>query len=362
MLDILNPFVQPLYNPCTAAKVRGMASITQYRGKTWRAIVRRVGFPQQSQTFALKRDAEIWASGIEAKMGVSEFDTLQVQQATTTTVKTIFERYEVEVAAGMKGQNELATVRRLIRDAAFMRLRLDRVTPRDIRDWRDARVKEVQPQSVHREMNTVSAVFTHAIKEWSVPLTSNPCHMVSRFKGADKARETLWGPKEIETFLRTCRWRESAAPEGGRAYVGWALLLCCETAMRIGELCSLRVSDFHPDGQFVRLLDTKNGDARDVPLSKRAIRWLKHLCVGKKPKEKIVPVNANTLGEYVLDIRRACGLEHLVFHDSRRTGATALSKKLSNVLELAAVTGHRSLKSLQRYYKPSAGYMADKLG
>ena len=170
----------------TIAVICVMASIQQYRNKTWRVIVRRTGFPSQSKTFEMKKDAEAWAALIESKMGVSEFDPLQLKQAKVTTVLSIFERYKDEVASKMKGRNEVGTVARLIRDAQFMRVLLSRVSARDIRDWRDARVLEVQPQSVHRELNTISAVFTHAIKEWSAPINVNPCHAVSRFKGADK--------------------------------------------------------------------------------------------------------------------------------------------------------------------------------
>lgn len=339
-----------------------MASITQYRGKTWRAVVKRTGHPSTSKTFTLKKDAEAWAAKIEAKMGVSEFDPLQLKQAKVTTVVSLFERYRDEVAATMKGRNEFGTVDRLIRNAQFMSLRLDKLKPTDIRDWRDARVLEVQPQSVHRELNTMSGVFRHAIKEWSAPLSENPCHLVSRFKGADKSRDKMWAKADIALFLKTCGWKASATPKTGRDYVGWALLLGIETAMRIGELCLPTVADFHPDEKYVHLCDTKNGDMRNVPLSKKALKYLTHLCAGKRPADKIIPLKANTLGEYVLDVRRACKLEHLVFHDSRHTAATQISKKLSNVLELSAVTGHRSLKALKKYYHPVPADLAGKLG
>ena len=132
--------------------------------------------------------------------------------------------------------------------------------------------------------------------------------------------------------------------------------------MRIGELCLPTVADFHRQEKYVFLSNTKNGDSRNVPLSTTAISYLEILCKDKKSTDKIFPVKANTLGEYVLDVRRACGLEHLVFHDTRHEAATRLSAKLSNVLELSAVTGHRSLKSLQRYYHPIPADIAGKLG
>lgn len=340
----------------------GMASITQYRGKTWRVIIRRAGFPVQSKTFERKKDAELWAATTEAKMGVSQYDKQQLKQAAVTTVHDTFKRYVDEVGIQMKGRNEVGILTRLMRDAAFMRIRLDRVTSNDIRDWRDDRALSVAHASVHRELNTISAVFTHAMKEWSAPLAANPCHAVSRFKGADKPRNKVWSEKDIQAFLKAANWKEGVHPVTGRDYTGWALLLAVETAMRMGELCLPTVADFHPAEKYVHLSDTKNGDTRNVPLSIRALGVIAFLCEGKKQDDKIIPINANTLGEYMLDVRRACGLEHLVQHDARHTAATAMSKKLPNVLELAAVTGHRSLRSLQRYFHPEPADLAGKLG
>lgn len=292
-----------------------MASIKQYRGKTWRAIIRRKGFPVQSKTFASKKDAEAWAASVESRLGVSQFDGLQLKAAKTMTVRDVFERYEREVAPNFKGRNSLGILKRVIRDAAFMDLVLSKITPLDIRQWRDDRAQDIQPQSVHRELNTISGVFTHAIKELVVPLASNPCHSVSRFKGDDKSRDKVWSPADVTTLLDAIGWREDMPLGEGRDYVGWALLLGIETAMRIGELCALRVSDFHPAEQYAQLRDTKNGDDRQVPLSTTAIKYLMILCANKMPTDKVFPLIAATLGEYFLEARRKCGLEYLVFQD-----------------------------------------------
>ena len=339
-----------------------MASITQYRGKTWRAIIRRKGFPVQSQTFDSKRDAVAWAVSIEGKMGVGQFDPLQLKQAKVTTVRDLFDRYHREVAVSMRGRNEAATVLRLMRDASFMRVLASRLTPQDIRQWRDDRVTTVQPQSVNREMNTISGVLSHAIKEWVAPIQVNPCGAVGRYKGADKPRDKRWNKDDTSKLLTAAGWVSGVAPTKGRGYVGWALLLGIETAMREGELCSLKVADFHRKEKYVFLSKTKNGEPRMVPLSTKAIEYLDVLCQGKKPEDKIIPLKANTLCEYVLDARRKCGLEHLVFHDTRHEATTRMAAKLTNVLELSAVTGHKSLKHLQRYYNPIPADIAGKLG
>ena len=68
------------------------------------------------------------------------------------------------------------------------------------------------------------------------------------------------------------------------------------------------------------------------------------------------------LGVYFRDARKAAKLSSdLRFHDMRHEAATRLSNKLVNVLELSAMTGHRSLKSLKRYYNPTSEEMAAKL-
>jgi integrase len=49
-------------------------------------------------------------------------------------------------------------------------------------------------------------------------------------------------------------------------------------------------------------------------------------------------------------------------HDLRHTAITSMAEKLPNLIELSAVTGHKSLSMLKRYYHPSAENLARKLG
>ena len=44
------------------------------------------------------------------------------------------------------------------------------------------------------------------------------------------------------------------------------------------------------------------------------------------------------------------------------TFASRMAEKLANVLELSAVTGHRDVRMLKRYYHPRAEDLARKLG
>ncbi|HYP67105.1 MAG TPA: tyrosine-type recombinase/integrase [Thiobacillaceae bacterium] len=48
----------------------------------------------------------------------------------------------------------------------------------------------------------------------------------------------------------------------------------------------------------------------------------------------------------------------LRFHDLRHEATSRLAEKLTNILELAAVTGHKDLWMLKRYYHPRAEELA----
>ena len=131
------------------------------------------------------------------------------------------------------------------------------------------------------------------------------------------------------------------------------------------------------------LPDTKNGDSRMVPLSRKAVAILQELQtlagVGDVLEGPVFPTTAMALRkgfkraleraqqQYKEDCRAAGKrpvrgfLEDVHFHDTRHEAASRLSEKLSNVLELSAVTGHKDLRMLKRYYHPRAEDLAKKL-
>ena len=114
------------------------------------------------------------------------------------------------------------------------------------------------------------------------------------------------------------------------------------------------------DEAYLRLHDSKNGDARDVPLSSVARRILATM-----PGERSGPVFPLSIEAVKQSFDRAChraGLVDFHFHDLRHEATSRIARKLDNVLELSAVTGHRTLAMLKRYYHPRASELASKLG
>lgn len=336
-----------------------MASITPYPGGRYRAVVRRAGYKARSDIFPTRKAAEVWARSVEREIDARRY--VDPGEAMRTTVAQLLDRYILEVAPTHKGERwEESRLRRLLEDAEFTRRRLDQLRPDDLRAWRDQRLTTVSPATVNRELNLISGVFSHAIKEWGIPLANNPVHMLKR-PPASKPRRRRWSESEIKRLLDAAGFDESKDPTVGRDYVGWALLLAIETAMRLGELCALRVGDVDLEGRAAHLRDTKNGDSRTVPLSRRAGELLARLLAGKEEDDQVFPLCSESLGLYFREARSRAGLADIRFHDARHEAAIRLSKKLPNVIELSAVTGHRSLQSLKIYYHPDAADLAAKL-
>ena len=208
-------------------------------------------------------------------------------------------------------------------------------------------------RSVIRELAYMSAIINHARREWGINVP-NPVQMV-RKPPSPQARARVLSEEEVTRLL------QALEPVGRRSH--WtkpAVQLALATAMRRGELLSLRWENVDLIGRAVYLPDTKNGDSRTVPLSSTAVQVLASL--PRHISGAVFPVKAFTLdAAFKRGLQRA-GLEDVRFHDLRRTAITRMAEKLPNVIELAAVSGHKSLMVLKRYYRPTAMDLAQKLG
>jgi integrase len=166
---------------------------------------------------------------------------------------------------------------------------------------------------------------------------------------------------EVAAICAQLGWDCTGAPEQIKHYIAWSLAFAVETAMRKGEILGMTWGDVYLVERYIHLPRTKNGDARDVPLSSRALALLR-LLNQRGPSDTVAPVHPGTFDTMFRGAVRKAGIEDLRFHDSRHEAITRLARRLSNVLELSAVSGHRSLKMLQRYYHPDVGELAGKLG
>lgn len=341
-----------------------MAHIAPYKHGGYRAVIRKAGYKTRSQIFPTLKAAKSWAREIEGSIDARRYK--DPAKFAKDTIGALFEKYRDEVVPSRKGARwDKVRINYFLREAEFVKRRVPELTPQDLRDWRDGRVNEVQPQSVNRDMNLISSIFSHAMKEWDYPWMVNPVHEVARPKGSHgKSRKRRWSDAEIDLILKHSNYDPDRPPVVGKDYVPWGLLLIIETAMRPNEFCSTLVRDVHLERRCLVLHDSKNGDGRSVPLSTKAIKIVATLVKGKKPTDTLFPITSQSLGVYYREVRRKAGLADadLRFYDGKHEAISRMAPKFRDAVELSKVTGHRDLKSLSVYYNPTVDELADKLG
>jgi integrase len=233
------------------------------------------------------------------------------------------------------------------------KLVLTALTPTCIAKFRDERLQQVSSSTVIRDLACLSAIISHARREWAINI-ENPVSRV-RKPSAPAGRD------RVLTTAEEARLLDALRPTGRRSpWLYPLVVLALETAMRRGELLALRWDDVSLAKRTGTLHDTKNGEGRVVPLSTRALEVLQAL--PRSITGQVIPMTPFAACAAFERATGRAGIEGLRFHDLRHTAITRMAAKLPNVIELAAVSGHKSLRMLQRYYHPRAEDLARKLG
>lgn len=339
-----------------------MASFTKRKG-TWRAQVYVKGV-RDSATFDTKAAAQAWALKRETELR----SITGGAGSKTHTVGDALKDYRDKISPTKRGERweklRLDLIgRKEIDGREFSKIRLADLRPAHIAAWRDLRAREVAGASVSREMSLLSHVLDVAHKEWGW-LTSNPMKGVKR-PADSPPRDRLISPKEIEAVTLALGYQEGMPVGLPSQRVAVAFLFAIETAMRSGEILGLTSRTVDLEKRVAYLPLTKNGAARNVPLSSRAVELLAMLPeVGEgKPLFGLTDKSRDALFRKGRDraFKEVAAKDRLTFHDTRHEAITRLAKKLQP-LDLARMTGHTDLNELLTYYNETAADIAARLG
>lgn len=347
-----------------------MATITERNGR-FLVRVRYQGFPTVTKTFSRKADGSAWGRKVQADMEAGRWLTEAEQ---IPTLREAIKDYRRTVAVKMKGEADYAYRFDQFETLPWASKRIDEVTAFDLSKWRDEQAKTLKPATVVRKLAMLSAIFTWAMKErgW---MKSNPACLVARPRVADR-RERVLSEEEQRCIL-------SAASSSKAAWLPAALTLLMNSAMRRGELFGLQRKDIDFDAAVAHLADTKNGSARDVPLCPTSLAALRLLveAAPDKPDAPLLPVSVagSITTRFCKTVQRArqfyeddCAatgqspspgfLSGVRLHDLRHHAITmwASTGGLS-LIDLMAVSGHKTPRMLTRYTHLSASALAGKM-
>jgi integrase len=321
-----------------------MASIGK-RGDKWHVRICRKDHPTVCKSFSLLKDAQSWAKNTELRLERGE-----ALGRETVLLSTLLQRYLASVSPLKKGhKQEVSRINAWLkhplasRDAASIK-------PAEIALYRDQRIKAGKANaSIRIELSLLSAVYKCAKHEWGYALLVNPLVDVKR-PPPSRGRERRLEAGELDALLAATKDTTLSS----------LILLAVETAMRAGELISLRWDNINFDKRTALLPDTKNGERRIVPLSSKAIQILSTV---ERAGDTVFPISSSyTISNAFKRATQRAGVIGLRFHDLRHEAVSRLFERRFNTMEVASISGHKSLQMLHRYTHLRAEDLAQRLG
>jgi integrase len=250
------------------------------------------------------------------------------------------------------------------------------------------REDNLSPSTIRHRHGALARCLDWIIRKHPEILSQNPLRLIKRGFATYTAEDVRYvvekgeSPKVDQARNRRLEAHEEKAILDA---IGQAesehvfFILALESAMRMRECYTLNTEQIGFAKKTIHLERTKNGDGRQVPLSSTALAILeayisRHQAEISERAGRLFPFWCGDLSVYALDattaelsatyrgIFKRAGIENLRFHDLRHEATCRLYEKttLSDVL-IARVTGHRSLRMLQRYASLRGSDLADRL-
>lgn len=208
--------------------------------------------------------------------------------------------------------------------------------PRHIRGQMDAMA--ATPAAANNMLKVLRAVMRFAVDRGIV--RTDPTSGVRMLRYRSEGFHT-WTELEVAAF-------EAKWPVGSKERLGFDLLLY--TAQRSGDVRQMTVHQVRDGRVLVR--QEKTGQLVDIPLHPRlqtslAAHKIEHLALLTTKYGK--PFTEKGFGNWVSKAAERASLPHCSAHGLRKAAARRLAEAGCSAHEIMAITGHQSLKEVERY-------------
>ncbi|MHB8975518.1 MAG: site-specific integrase [Trichloromonadaceae bacterium] len=328
-----------------------MATISKRNGR-WQAKIRKKGQRVLTKSFLSCEAAEKWARKTESEMerGIYIEDA---EEARTTTLREAATSFAEEHLGRLRhGAREKNRLEALLERSGWSSLALSSLRGKDVAAYARKREGEgSKPDTIRLDLALLSRLYRHARQEWGMESLRNPVDAVRRPSLAGTARTRRLEEGEEAKLL-------AAAHADFRPVILWAL----ETGMRREEIATLTWDVIDREKRTAHLPRTKNGEARTAPLSSAALEVLKSL-PRRLDGGPVFGLKKDQITDRMRTTVKRAGLADLCFHDLRHEATSRFFERGTlDMMEIATITGHKTLSMLRRYTHLRAEDLAAKLG
>ncbi|MHB8255308.1 MAG: site-specific integrase [Acidiferrobacter sp.] len=319
--------------------------------RVWQVRIKKRGYPEMARTFDLKIEAQVWAKQIESEMNRGVF--MSRAEAESASLTELLDRYQREITTQKHGATMERSHLRMIGQDPVAHGFISGITGKELTAYKNRRLKVVSASTVNRELNILSHVFTVAAQEWHVHLPwGNPVRLLSRPRVDDKRDRRLVGDEEKRLLT-------AAVAYGDTGEISLIITWAIETAMRRGEIAAMRWEHLDRKARVLLIPETKTGTPRRVPLSVAALAVLDAL--PKQIDGRVFAVHAASMSRAFAKTCKTADIKGLTFHDLRHEATSRLFEKGLGIMEVASITGHKTVQMLKRYTHLRAEDLVERL-
>jgi integrase len=307
-----------------------MATIRQTKSKNWNVQIRRKGKLVASKTLLTFDEAEVWAA--ENACTSSRDHPLFIDAG-----------YEYCETVLLGKPSQVLALNRIDRICKYGRMSkpMDQITLQDVNAFKQMRLAKVMPSTCRDELLMIRRVFRWYLRELVARTGkkfANPCELIT-LPPASKPRDRVISIAEMKLLMSAMTPTMARIAE-----------IAFETAMRRSEILKLECKHLCLDERYLSVIDGKEG-SRDVPLTLRACELLNEAVnlLGGEDRP-LFDVAAYSVSQALRRARDIVGLDQDVsFHQLRHSRISAVARKRLNQAQIMMVSGHRDIRSVQRY-------------
>lgn len=353
-----------------------MATIQKRKKKngaiSYKAVIRVKGYPTMSATFDKLTTARNWIAQHEPAMKAGRH--ISDYEAKKHTLNDLIERYiAIELPKRNPAEHQKYKMQLEWWKKHLGQYLLSKITPALLSECKELLITEESSKpkngrktrtgaTANRYMACLSIVLSTGMKEWDW-LDENPMLKVNKF--AEKPNmDRFLSPEEINNLINACFTYELKG-ENYNKETYLFVLIALTTGARYSEILKLRWQNIDFRNKQFYFLNTKNGENRGVPMSTTIYDALIKFQKVRNIKSDFIFTTKN--GKKLIDMRvrfykvlEAAGIE-CRFHDLRHTVASHIAMNGGSLLDIAAVTGHKSMQMVKRYSHLTKKHIASLL-
>ena len=327
-----------------------MSSI-QKRGLTFRVRITRQGKSTLSGTFYSRNEALQWAKDIEAKLYLGIYEEITPKIAKNISFREAAQHY-LKTHSIHKKIVRCETSRLKILIERWGDIPVEQINKAAILELRDDLLSLGRSgETINHYFNTLSKLFQMLVGDWDLVI-ANPIKGIKRMPPSHGRSKRVTSDIE-KILLNSCN-------AISLSLLSSIIKFAIQTGMRRGEIMGLTWADIDLPNRKAYLHQTKNGEPRQVPLTRQAMAVLEAL---SRDEERVFPMSMTCLRSQFERIKEHAKpkwdgkgsnpFEDLRFHDLRHEALSRLSDIGLNVIELSHISGHKTLGMLKRYTHPS---------